>query len=468
MRKVYSLIDQKILFPLAERFYGSDILNEFKRLRESDFFDRKRLEAIQRNKITSLINYCYKYVPYYKELFDSVSLKPCDIISKQDLFKIPILTKQLIRDNYDKFVTKNLNKRKIKSHSTGGSTGIPLQFTTDINTWNASWASTIRAWQWYGLNLGEKIFTIGGHSLVSERKILSKKDIFDKYLIRNTKYSSSEMKPEDMLKHYRAFMKIKPVALRGYASTLYVFAKFIETNSLPIQPIKLILTTGEVLLSTYRAKLQEIFQVPVYDSYGAGDGGIASHECYMHEGLHITEERWVIEICDKDGNVLDDGQIGHVITTDLYNYAFPFLRYSVGDMSYVKKEFCSCGRKSRLLGEVLGRNGRLLYSKEGVPISPTMLPVLLYRNLDYNNYENQVIYNKIDRFKIQQDEHGDLTIILKMKNSRDESFQLFSYVIDNYKNCFPGSEIYLRFVDKIDALPSGKEDYVISKYEFSH
>jgi len=467
MTNLYVHFNRKCLFPLSEKFYGSSIIKAYDELCKSDWYSKEKLEDLQNKQLTRLINHCYANVPYYNYLFNLYHLKPDDIRSKNDLSKLPILTKEIIRDNYDKLISKDIGQRHTQKHSTGGSTGVPLQYLSETNTWSLAWASTFRAWNWIGFYFGEKIFTIGGHSLVSKKKLFSKKDIFEKYLMRNFKYSGSQMKSEDMLRYYKAFMKIKPIAIRGYASTLFVFAKYIESNNLPIFPIRLILTTGEVLLPTYREKLQQIFRVPVYDNYGAGDGGIASYECYMHEGLHITEERCVIEICDNDGDVLEDGQIGHVITTDLYNFAFPFLRYKVGDMSYVKKDFCSCGRKSRLLGEVLGRNGRLLYSKEGVPISPTMLPILLYRNLDYNNIENQVIYNKIDRFQIQQDEHGDLTIILKMKNSRDESFQLFSYVIDNYKNCFSGSEIFLRFVDKIDALPSGKEDYVISKYEFS-
>jgi phenylacetate-CoA ligase len=152
------------------------------------------------------------------------------------------------------------------------------------------------------------------------------------------------------------------------------------------------------------------------------------------------------------------------LTTDLHNYAFPFIRYIVGDMSYIKEDLCSCGRKSRLLGEIIGRNGKLLYSKEGVPISPTMLPVMLYPDLDYNKVDNQILYNKIDRFQIQQDAMGDIKVLLKMKNEHDKDSNLFGFVIENYKKAFPGSRISLEFVDSILPMPSGKEDYVVSEF----
>ena len=464
MSDLYSYIDRKFLFPFAEKVNGSAILNEYEKLIKSDWLSNKRLMEIQNNKLQNLVLHCYKNVPYYTELFNTLSINPSTIKSKEDLVRIPILTKQEIRNNYDKLISRDVNKRITKKHSTGGSTGVPLQYQADMDTWNVSWASTFRAWNWYGLNLGEKIFTIGGHSLVTKKKILTKKEFFEKWLMRNFKFSSSEMKPDDIKKYYLAYMNIKPSALRGYPSTLYVFAKYIEENKLHVHPVSLILTTGEVLLSNYRTKLQEVFRAPVYDNYGAGDGGISSHECYMHEGLHITEENCIIEICDQKGNVLENGQIGNVITTDLHNYVFPFLRYSVGDMSYIKRELCSCGRKSKLLGEVLGRSGRLLYSKAGIPISPTMLPVMLYPELDYHKFENQLLYNKIDRFQIQQDENGDISVLLKMKLKVDESTETFNYILENYRNAFLGSLIKISFVNIIEALPSGKEDYVISKF----
>jgi phenylacetate-CoA ligase len=142
-------------------------------------------------------------------------------------------------------------------------------------------------------------------------------------------------------------------------------------------------------------------------------------------------------------------------------------RSEVGDLANIKKEYCSCGRKSKLLGEIYGRCGRLLFSKSGVPISPTMLPVLLYPNLDYNNIDNQKLYNMIDRFQIQQDVNGDLKILLKMKKKEYESYESYKYIIENYKKYFVGSDIKLFFVNEIPRFSSGKEDYVISNFKYN-
>jgi phenylacetate-CoA ligase len=467
MTNLYSLLDRKIFFPIADNLNNSNIIKYFSLLEKTDWYSEKQLTDLQNEMLFKLVKHSYEQVPYYNKLFSDYGLLPQDVTSRQDLKKIPILSKQDVRDNYNDLISKDINSRRTKYHSTGGSTGVPLQFQTDMNTWSISWASSFRAWKWYGFNFGEKIFTIGGNSLVSKKNKISKKNLFEKYLLRNFKFHSAEMQEFDMQRHYKNMMKLRPNSIRGYASTLYVLAKYIRKKKLKAPNIKVILTTGEILLPQYRSFLQEVFQAPVFDEYGAGDGGVGSHECYMHEGLHITEERCVIEICNERGEVLIDNEVGNVITTDLYNYAFPFIRYQVGDKAYIKKDKCSCGRSSRLFGEIMGRNGKLLFSKKGVPISPTMLPIMLYPDLDFHNKNNQIIYNKIDRFQIQQDEKGDLAIFLKMKDKKDEDLNTFNYLKTNYKHYFPGSEIIIKFVTKIDSLPSGKEDFVISKYQYN-
>ena len=134
-------------------------------------------------------------------------------------------------------------------------------------------------------------------------------------------------------------------------------------------------------------------------------------------------------------------------------------------MAYMKTEKCSCGRQTRLIGEVMGRAGKLMYNKQGVPISPTMLPIMFYPDLDYHVPEYQALYNKIDKFQIRQDKMGDIRILLKMKPVVYEKSQ-YDYIIDNYRNHFVGSEVSLEFVDDIPSMPSGKEDYCVSEFEY--
>ena len=460
---LYNYLDRYLFLPIGDLVYGSSVVAKYKEMSRCDKLSEDEIRDLQNSKLKRLVKHCYETVPYYTHLFDAHGIKPEQIATREDLQQLPVLTKQIIRDNYDDMFSTAVNPRRLRKSSTGGSTGMPLKFCTDSAEWSCWKASKLRAWEWYGLHLGDKIFSLGGSSINKRRQLLSFKGLYDRVIMRNFKYSSTDVTDVAMQRNYEALMKLKPRAIRGYGSALYILARYIEKMGLPLCPIKVVLTTGEVLMPDYRRKLEEVFQAPVYDEYGASDGGILTHECPRREGLHITEESCIIEITDKEGTPLPDGTTGFVCTTDLDNYVFPFLRYHVGDMAYIKADKCSCGRQSRLIGEVMGRVGRLMYNKQGVPISPTALPMMFYPGLDYHNAEYQKVYYKIDKFQIRQDSEGDIRILLKLKNPL-ESKEQFGYIVDNYKNHFVGSQVSLEFVDEIPCLPSGKEDYCVSEY----
>lgn len=462
---LYNVLDRYLLLPVADLVYGSEIARQWKNLRRSEFLPYSEILELQNAKLRKLIRHCYDSVPYYHKLFNTLGLTPEDIHSKEDLSKLPVLTKQIIRDNYNDMFSTAIDPKRFRKSSSGGSTGTPLQFCTDNREWSMQRASTLRAWDSYGLKLGDKMFSLGGDSIARKKNAISLKNVYDIVIMRNHKFNSSDVDEAGMAQHLESFKRIRPKAVRGYGSSLVIFARYIKEVGYKPSGVKVVLTTGEVLMPNYRKELEEVFGAPVFDAYGAGDGGIVSHECVCHNGLHITEELCVIEITDKEGKNLPDGEVGFVTTTDLENYAFPFIRYHVGDMSYIKNDTCPCGRHTRQFGEVMGRAGKLLYNKQGVPISPTMLPIMLYPQLDYHNVEYQQEYNKIDRFQIRQDSNGDIQILLKMKEGAGDPMYR-EEIMENYRRHFVGSEVTLQVVEEIPLLPSGKEDYCVSEYEY--
>jgi hypothetical protein len=110
--------------------------------------------------------------------------------------------------------------------------------------------------------VGDKIFSLGGNSIVKKKKKFSYKNVYDEVIMRNFKHSSADVTDEGMQKHYESLMKLKPSAIRGYGSSLYIFARYIEKMQLPVCPVKVVLTTGEVLVPEYRRKTRAGFQGP--------------------------------------------------------------------------------------------------------------------------------------------------------------------------------------------------------------
>ncbi len=463
---LYRHLDRKLILPLAEKVMGRNITGELAILTDTQWLSESDLLRLQEEKLQALVQHCYEKVPYYTKLFHKLGLTPDDIKSRDDLVKLPVLTKELIREHFDDLVATDIDFRKAYDSSTGGSTGTPMRFKEDILSWNCLRALTVRGWSWAGFDLGEKLFTLAGNSLVKKntgKKALFRHFVYDRMIMRNLKRNCTDISTGALEVHYREMMRYKPAAIRGYASSLYFLAKYIEQNGLAVCPVKAVFTTGEKLHPKYRLKIQQVFNAPVFDAYGAADGGVSAQECDRHEGLHIGEEHCIIEIVDKEGTPLPDGETGFVVSTDLNNYVFPFLRYKVGDLAFIKKELCSCGRKHRLLGEVIGREGKAIYNKEGRPFSSIILDNMMFKDLDFHSEASQRLYEKIDRFQIRQDSNGDLVILIKPVDP-DEAPDTFGYIKENFLSFFPQSSVEIKFTDDIPPLPSGKEDYCVSEF----
>ena len=200
----YNIIDRYLFLPLGDVVYGSRVAASLKELQHTATFSAEELRSLQDSKLQRLVKHSYDTVPYYHRLFDSLKLKPEDIHSRDDLHLLPVLTKQTIRDNYADLFSTAVSPKRWRKSSTGGSTGTPLQFCTDNVEWSSWKASTLRAWEWYGLHLGDKIFSLGGSSINKRKAVTSFKGLYDLVIMRNHKYSSSDVADECMQRNYQA------------------------------------------------------------------------------------------------------------------------------------------------------------------------------------------------------------------------------------------------------------------------
>ncbi len=125
---MYSTIARHILYPIGETFLGTRMLKYLRILEETQWWSPGQLRELQNEKLRALIKHAYENVPYYRRTFEERGLSDKDIQTVADLPKLPILTKDDIRQNFDDLKAKDFKKRKPFLHATGGSTGEPLKF----------------------------------------------------------------------------------------------------------------------------------------------------------------------------------------------------------------------------------------------------------------------------------------------------------------------------------------------------
>ncbi len=120
-----------------------------------------------------------------------------------------------------------------------------------------------------------------------------------------------------------------------------------------------------------RALLESTFGVECFESYGLHEVQWVSVECPAHDGLHIFEDAFVVQIVDPEsGEPRPDGELGAICITELYKTGSPQFRYNIMDLSFLYPPGqCSCGSWLRKMGPFAGRGDNMVKLR-GVNVWP--------------------------------------------------------------------------------------------------
>ena len=418
-------------------------------LRKSQFWPKAEIEKLQLKKLKNLVSYAYKNVPYYKKIFNENHLHPLDIKDVNDFQKLPILNKDLIRQNLDLLISVDVKKENLRKDFTSGSTGEPLIIYRDKNYSEYAKADKYRSYEFSGYRLGDKFARLwGAHRDAPTTTFLAQlKEKINRTLFINT-FDISE---KDMEKIIKQLVNFHPEYILGYASSLYFFANFFEKNNITNIRPKSIISAAETLYDYQRKRINESFSAPVFNHYGCREVGAIACECDQHNGLHVLAENQYVEIIDRSGESSNPGDVGKIILTNLNNYSFPLLRYEIGDMAKRSTiDQCNCQRGLPLLDEIAGRTiDNFIFSKGEIIHGG----YFIYIFLEVKGVKHfQIIQEDIDKLRmriVKSDEFNENEInkiIKKIKKDLGEDI-----------------EINVDYVQQIDKSPTGKHRVTISK-----
>jgi phenylacetate-CoA ligase len=437
----------KGLFILAHECGDVSFYHNYNKLIKNQWKPYNELKHDQEKQLGHLIHFAYENVPYYHNLFRDFNLLPIDIKTVEDLEKLPILTKKVINEHWEELKPANLSSIKYYNQATGGSTGTPMKYRLSKLDRFLGGAILYRGWGYGGYKLGDKMVFLAGSSIGGGSRFSINKKAHE--LSRNIrKYSSFDMGEVEMQKYASSMRSFKPHFVRGYPSSIYFFANWVEENQITLPEIRAIYTTSEKLHLHMRKRIGDIFHCEVFDGYGLNDGGVSAYECPEHTGLHIDTERSISEVVDSDMRQIDSGS-GTIIATSLFNYAMPFIRYDTGDEGEISDGWCSCGRHNKMVKEIVGRSVDMLVTPEGKNVHGWFF---LYLFWEYGKgiKEYQVVQTAINQI--------DIKIILE-EGLKEIQFEKIKEIIIKKS---PGWVINFIIVEKIDKSNSGKYKFIIN------
>lgn len=407
---------------------------------------REYLLDMQNRRLRLMIAHAYNNVPYYRELFNQMGLSPKDINKPDDLQRLPILEKSMLRERPDGLLAQNMSKSKYILQNTSGTTGTPLNLYNTLDGLRYSHALEFLVRHVYGVFLKSKQASLIGRIVIPYHQKQPPFWRFNPWLNQYL-FSSYHMNEVNLPHYIDKLVEFQPEEIVGYPSSLYVLARFIVENNITTVRPKAVFGNSEPILAYQREVMEKAFQCPVREWYSSTEQAFFAFEC-PHGNYHIFHPYGVVEIVDDTGHVLRDGTPGQLICTGLTNYAMPLIRYRIGDSATVGSIECPCGNKGKVFTTIVGRTDDILVTPDGNYIG-RLDPV--FKGLN-GIQECQIIQKAIDTFLVK--------LVKDLTFTKNDEKMLISSLIARIGS---DNKIEIAYVDAIPREENGKFRAVISE-----
>ena len=358
---------------------------------EIECASREQIKAIQDERLVKQVQNVWENVPYYRKKMEAKGLTPGDIKSSDDLYKLPFLSKDDLRDAYPYGLLGKPRSECVRIHSTSGTTGkrvVAFYTQHDIDLWEDCCARAIVAAggtkgdvcqvsYGFGLFTGGAGLNGGSHKVGcltvpissgnTDRQIMFLMDLSATILCCTPSYAA-------YLGERMKEMGLKPEDI----------------------PLKAGIFGAEAWSEEMRQDIQKTLGIKAYDIYGLTElsGPGVAFECSAQSGMHINEDHFIAEVIDPDtGEVLPDGTYGELVFTSITKEAFPLLRYRTRDIVKLSHEPCPCGRTHVKMSKPRGRSDDMLIIR-GVNVFPSQIETVLLNKGYPANY--QIIVDRVN------------------------------------------------------------------------
>jgi phenylacetate-coenzyme A ligase PaaK-like adenylate-forming protein len=418
-------------------------------LEKTERWGLEELEALQALRLQKLICHAYENVPYYRRVFEERRLTPSDIRTPDDLYKLPILTKQSVRRHAEELRARNVPRYRYRVGRTGGSTGIPLKVLLDRHCILFDHALIHRHWSWARYRPGDRVVLLRGLTLVPADEHQGTYWRFD--WGENKIYLSGFHLSSDVMPLYvEKLQQWRPKFIAGYPSSMFTLARFMQHENVRI-PVQAIFTSSEKLSGLERRVIEQQFECRVWDRYGTGERLVVTQQC-EYGAYHQNAEFGVLQVDSPLGGPACVGQKGMLILTGLTNYSMPLIRYAIEDVGSRVVGDCPCGRKLPMAGIVDGRKDDVIVTAES--------RVMPRAGLD----QIHEFVENIERCQLVQKKIGEVIIRVQARPgfNNDDSAELVRQL---RKRLGAGTIIGFEVVEKLELTATGKQRFIVSEVD---
>jgi len=406
--------------------------------KKMETLSQKKIKENQLNLLKNTVSLVYEQVPFYKKEFKKKGLTPSDIKSLDDIQKLPLTTKNDLRDNMPFGMMCTSLDNCVELHASSGTTGIPVTacYTrNDLEVWSEVMA---------------RCLSMAG---------LTSKDIFQNPIPYGTftggfgfHYGANKVGamtiPSGMGQSERQIKLMEyygTTFISGVAS--YIVRLGQAALEIDIDPKDLKVRNGlfgaEMFTPGLKSRIMDTWDMDVHDIYGLTEmcGPGVSTDCDQHDGLHLWEDHFLLECLDPVTlEPVDVEEEGELVITTLSKTGMPLLRYRTRDIAKLyDQKTCECGRTHIRHSTIKGRSDDMIILR-GTNMYPGQIESVLMKHSSVGG-NWRMILSTVNDMDILTVEVETKQVLIK-----SDALQLEKQLINDIKSV-------IVFTPKIDVLP---------------
>ncbi|GAB5400716.1 MAG: phenylacetate--CoA ligase family protein [Aureisphaera sp.] len=432
------------VFEITLRLNGFPIREAKRRLKEIQAIPENQYQDYIAEKRNAILDFHFQENAFYRNFLGNKRPNRWE--------DVPVMQKSDLQQPLTKRLTQGYSKRNCYINKTSGSSGHPFIFAKDKFSHALSWAEFMDRYEWFDIHL-DKSLQARFYGIPLDTLGYQKERLKDR-LSKRYRFPIFDLSNAKLERILRAFSKKRFDYISGYTSSIVLFAKFLRKKGLVLKEVCPTLTsclvTSEMLFESDKNLLEQVFQIPIVNEYGASELGLIGFT-NKHDEFVVNSEGLLVEVVDQNGTVVPNGNPGRIVITSLYNKAHPMIRYDIGDTGILSP---SGSFKKPILEKLVGRTNDIAVLPSGKTV-PGLTFYYVTKSViedDGNVKEFVVEQIALDSFKILYTSEEILT---------DDKRKTIEDAL--YKYLEPGLSLSFERVDVLDRTNRGKLKQFISK-----
>ena len=368
--------------------------------RRLPYFTEEAISAIRDARLRETVLYAADTVPFYRDWFRTEGIDPREIRTLADLARLPVVEKELVRAEPQRFLSASPLGNLAEPFVTSGSSGLRTTIYHDPRSLlaNLAYGERLRVVlaKFTGRAVGKREAWIGYRGSMTadmwafqrrwaivpiryDRLFISLLDSFDDVISAVNDY--------------------RPSVIFGFGAYLEVLFRVVAERKLYLHLPQLIVYGAEAMTQEGRSFIEERFGVPVLSDYGAVESFKIGFLCEERAAFHLHEDLCAVRIVDERGREVPAGGSGAMLISNLVNRGTVLLNYRLGDVASISSSDCPCGRRLPLFATLGGRINDDLFVPDGRFIHFTAVWMVI------KNYpailSHQLVQHESGRFELR-------------------------------------------------------------------